>query len=418
MTRTLTTWMAALALAGTAPAQDVQVHALFLGWGTQMLDDHLRQDKSLTPYYSLGGTAGAGSSNSFRENGFTVRRMEIYVAAKLSDEVSANVMFDPNQPSPILYDAFLTYRPHATWEIKVGQFKPLQTFEATSVSSADLRFVDRSQLARWIGDPRDRGLTLAWSFGDPKGISGKVTIGVFNGETGRVNDANAQKDWVGRLDFTAASVHRFGLYALEGRTNLSDKPGSPLVARTFSGPGAPTPEQVLAARDRTTNLGAYYDFTRGPWHADAEFATGRVGRRFPSLYNAPLAPTDTPAAKRQHLDQAYLGWVLSGTYTHGRHTLGIRRDFMDYNLGHRWTTDYDPYTQVAPGVTRPDGADLTPRFSETTLGYTCALHPERLRGPLVRVNLIHRSRNILLPPPGESGERGGDSLVLAFQAWF
>jgi len=98
-------------------------------------------------------------------------------------------------------------------------------------SSTELLFAERSQLGRMFGDKRDRGV----AFGDPKAFSGKVTAAVFNGmndaTSSKANDTNTntQKDFVFRLEFSAAKLHKFGAYTLQGSTDVADK-GNPSTA--------------------------------------------------------------------------------------------------------------------------------------------------------------------------------------------
>ncbi len=413
MKKCLTTSLVALALAGAAQAQDVKVDALLIGWFVQNTDSTARNNTApVAPlsYYALGGT---NTPSTFANGGFGVRRSEVYLATKINDQVSANVMFDPNQAAPNLYDAFITYKPTSQFEVKVGQFKPLQTFEATSIAAADLIFVDRAQLSRRIGDGRDRGITAGYTFGD-KNFGVKASMGVFNGGD-RANESNGGKDWVARLDFNLTSVHKFGLYTLQGSTDFAYNDKTALAGKTFAGTGTPTAAEVIDNKDKTTNLGAYYYFNSGPWHADVEVAKGLLGRRFASVGAA-------GAAARQHLDQEYLGYFMSGSYTTGNHIFAARWDFMNYNSGDKWYTAYNPYTQTAVGVARTDGADLSPKFHEFTLGYTYAFKPESVRAANIKVNYINRSHNYLLPNTTggltETGEKGTDSLVVAFQVWF
>lgn len=322
-------------------------------------------------------------------------------------------MFDPNQAAPILYDAFITYKPTPQFEVKVGQFKPMQTFEATSIAAADLIFVDRAQLARRIGDGRDRGFTAGYTFGD-KEFGVKASVGAFNGGD-RANESNGHKDWVARVDFNVGTAHKFGVYTLQGSTDFAYSDRTALAAKTFAGTGTPTAAEVIDNKDKTTNLGAFYYFNSGPWHADVEVAKGLLGRRFASVGAA-------GAAARQHLDQEYMGYFLSGSYTTGHHVFAMRYDFMNYNSGDKWYTAFNPYKETAVGVARADGADLTPKFTELTLGYTYAFKPESVRAANIKANYIMRSHNYLLPNvapiAAETGEKGSDSFVLAFQVWF
>jgi len=55
------------------------------------------------------------------------------------------------------------------------------------------------------------------------------------------------------------------------------------------------------------------------------------------------------------------------------------------------------------------------------LGYTYAFKPESVKAANIKVNYILRSKNFLVPrsaPTVQTGEQGGDSLVVAFQVAF
>lgn len=410
MKRSLLTLALAGLAAGAVQAQELKVNALLITWYHQALNSNLRTNSAAPGgYYAFGGAGDA-----MRESGFSIRRTEIYLNGKINDELSAIVLFDPKENNPLLLDAAITWKPKAQVEVKVGQFKPLQSYEATSIGSPDLLFVDRGQFARRFGDIRDRGVTAAYTFGD-KDMSLKVTAGVFNGAN-RANDANAQKDVVLRADFSAGA-HKAGLFTLQGVTDVKDTtglaivPGQGAIDSAWGTTGAPGRAAILDNKDKTTNLGAYYRFTQGGFQADAEVVTGLVGRRF-----ATLAAT-APSLKREHLDQKFLSACVTAAYTFAeRHQLTFRHDLLDLNAGDDWYSAWNPYTHTAVGVAR--NADYSPRFTETTFGYTFAWDPKSFRKANLKLNYILRSKNMLQPAAGQTGEQGGDSLVAAFQVYF
>lgn len=410
MKRTLLTLALAGLASGAVQAQELKVNALLITWYHQALDSNLRINNAAPGgYYAFGGAGDA-----MRENGFSIRRTEIYLNGKINDELSAIVLFDPKENNPLLLDAAITWKPKAQVEVKVGQFKPLQSYEATSIGSPDLLFVDRGQFARRFGDIRDRGVTAAYTFGD-KDLSLKVTAGVFNGAN-RANDANAQKDFVLRADFSAGA-HKAGLFTLQGVTDVKDTtglgivPGQGAIDTAWGTAGAPSRAAILGNKDKTTNLGAYYRFAQGGFQADAEVITGLVGRRF-----ATLAAT-APSLKREHLDQKFLSACVTAAYTFSeRHQITFRHDLLDLNAGDDWYSAWNPYTHTAVGVAR--NADYSPRFTETTFGYTFAWDPKSFRRANLKLNYILRSKNMLQPAAGQTGEQGGDSLVAAFQVYF
>ncbi|GLH72945.1 hypothetical protein GETHLI_14470 [Geothrix limicola] len=413
-------------------AQDAtpSVHGLLQLWYDQTLHRDLRNDKLATTnsntYYDL--------PSNFIENSLVIRRAQIQVngetpgAPGLSYLAMLDLAINPtsvnasNSNAPynpgILQDVYLTYTFSNAFDLRVGQFKNLQTYEGLA-SPAELLFAERSQLGRRFADKRDRGIVLGWRFGRP-GLQGKASLGVFNGTNdlaaGKANDLNAQKDWAGRIQIQAGS-HTFGAYGLSGGTDQKD--GSCLVAKTFPGPLAPSAQTTLHQGDRTTNAGAFWAFDDRTWHADAEVITGLWGRRYPSV------GAQAGAAGRESLDQRFLSWYASLARTFGRHVLALRYDTLNANHGSFWTTAFDPYRESAPGVPRlANGApiDLTPKYVEFTTGYTYSLTgPENrawFRASNVKLNHIRRGHHFLAPGAGEAGTRGDDSLLAALQATY
>jgi Phosphate-selective porin O and P len=411
------TWSVVVLLlaAGAAQAQDVKVNALVDLWYTQMMDNNLRLDTPAN-YYQL--------NSAFQENGFSVRRAELYISGKLNEDLSYMVLFDPNTATnttttpTTLLDCFITYKVNSNFSLKVGQYKPLQTFEASMVPATELLLYDRSQLAKQFGDKRDRGIVATYSWGDTAGLSGKVNVGVFNGsndrDSGKANDANAQKDFVTRFEFAYGKQHRFGLYTRNGSTDAADKGGLTVNAFSYAGTAGPTNDQILDNKDKISNVGAYYAFDNGTWIAQAEAITGVLGRRFPSVG---MTGTTTPPASRQHLDQKFMGYVVTGAYRMGKHTFVARYDFLNYNKGNDYYGPFNPYTQSTS--TGADlGADYTPKFTEIVAGWTYTWTPNKWTQTNFKLNYIHRSKNFLLPRGGQSGEQGGDSIVAALQVGF
>ncbi|MBS1785825.1 MAG: hypothetical protein JST24_10390 [Acidobacteria bacterium] len=410
--------LAILVAALPAVAQDASLDArpkvsgLIQVWYTQMMDSNLRHDALATTngnkYYDLSG--------NWTENGFLIRRSEIHVSGKIShaEGFSYEINLDPSintsagNPT-ILQDATISYK-NGGFGLTMGQFKDQRTFEGIQ-SSSTLIFAERSQLGRRLGDKRDRGLAASFAFGD-EDLGVKLTGAVFNGMTdatsGKTNDVNAQKDFVARADFTIGKVQKFGVWTLQGGTDQADK--GTLTPLAFAGANAPSAADALDNKDKTQQYGAFYLWDDGSWHFDGEVATGKVGR---------LAPTVGPtagAAKREALDQKFLGYYATAAYTTGAHTFALRYDFMNYNQGDDWYTAYDPYTESAPGVSR--GGDYTPKYEEVTIGYTYAFNPAVFKAANLKVNYIHRSKNFLAPGAGQSGEQGGDSAIMALQVAF
>ena len=407
--------MAGLTLAASLPAaaQTPKVGGLVQVWYTQMQDNNLRINSAAPGgYYNL--------RSEFKENGFNIRRFELNVSGSITEDISYFGMIDPSintssanaansnaSYNPTLFqDLFITYK-YDTAQLKVGQFKTLQSYEG-NLSSSELIFAERSQLGRVFGDKRDRGAVASYGFGDPKEFGGKLSVGLLNGvsdlASGKIGDTNAQKDYVGRLDFNLGSVQKFGFYTLQGGTDQTDKGG--LLAKTFTGGNPPTSADVLSGKDKTTNMGAFYVYQDSNWHFSAEYITGLLGRRFPSV------GLQAGAAGREHLDQKFTGYYVTGGYTFGQHAFALRYDLLNYNSGNEWYSAANPYqTSVT---------DYSPKYTETTLGYTFAFKPELVKAANLKLNYVMRSKNFLKPNAlaGQTGEQGGNSLVAAFQVAF
>lgn len=407
MNRTLLSLLALSLASAPAMAQAPKMSGLVQIWYTQMLDNNLRLNSaSVAPnkYYNL--------RSEFTENTFAIRRTELKFSGKVTDEVDYEAMIDPTISSgSILQDAAIKVKLPIGAELKVGQFKNLQTLEG-GTSSSELLLVERSMLGRTIGDDRQRGGVISFGFGDPRAFGGKLHIGVFNG-SGKANDGNAQKDVVARLDLGIGKAHSFGLYTLQGSTDVKDT--GLAIAPAAPAAGWPSTAAIYDNKDKTSNLGAYYQYREGAWKGTFEAVSGVLGRRFPTL------AATAPSLKREHLDQKFLGYAGTLAYTSGHHTVVARYDFLNYNSGDAWYTSYNPYTETAPGTPRlANGApvDYTPKFTEITLGYLYAFKPDSVKAANLKVNYVARSKNFLVPRAGQSGEQGGDTLSVALQVAF
>jgi len=417
MNRTSILGAAAILAAGLLPAygQTVKLGGDVQLWYTQMLDNNLRLNpKGGRGYYNL--------RSEFTENGFNIRRVEVKASGTLTEDVDYEVMFDPtiatSTSNPvILQDAWVNWKIGSGVSLKIGQYKNLQSYEGLT-SSTEILFAERSQLGRVFGDKRDRGAALSFAFGSPREFGGKLTLAAFNGmgeaASGKAADTNAQKDMVARLDLNMGIHHKFGAYTLQGVTDVADKT-SVAIAPATPGSGWPTQQAVYENKDATSNLGAFYAYQDSTWVFTAEVMTGVLGRR-----NATLAAS-SPTVKREHLDQKFMGYYVTGGYTTGNHTFLLRYDFFNWNSGDQWYTAYNPYKESAPGVAlTAQGApvDYTPKFTEITLGYTYAFLPEKVKAANIKLNYVMRSKNFLVPRAGQTGEQGGDTFVAAFLVAF
>ncbi|WLT33108.1 porin [Geothrix sp. PMB-07] len=428
--------IAALLAAGFTQAQAQTPAVKFDGaliefWYTQMLDNNLRYNSPAKSYYDGLSSSQAnvgnaqGSLGRFQENTFAIKRSEVYLSGKVSDDVSWNVMFDPNNSANgtgnnVLQDAVVTWAFAKGFTLKAGQFKMPTTYESTLVSAREILFFDRTQLSRLLGERRDRGAWFSYGYGDAAGFQGKLNVAISNGtsddgSTGKNNDANAQKDWTFRFDGGYGTAHKFGFWYREGETGLKS---SATVAGTTAAWGATgaTAAQILDNRDKTTAQGVFYAYDDSTWHADFEYATGLLGRRFPTLYD-----TTASAVKREHLDQKFTGYALTGVYKMGAHWLTARYDLMNYNSGDKWYTAFNPYKESAVGTPLlVNGApvDYTPKYTEITVGYNYLFVPTKQTAGKLKLDYITRSKNFLIPRAGQTGEQGGNSLVASLMVAF
>jgi len=401
--------------------QDVKIGATLETWYTQMLDNNLRLNSApaVAPYYANGAMNPA-----FKENTFYMRRTELNFNGKAGENGTWGVIYDPNTSSNTtpgatngLLDAWMAYAFNKQFSVKIGQFKMPMNFESTIGGGAKLLFYDRSMTARMWAEKRDRGALATYGVGDPHGFAAKINFGVGNGmgdssATYKANDNNAQKDYSFSVLATYGTDHSFGGWYREGVTDVKDVG---LVAGTFAGAAAPTATQVLDNKDKTTNLGVYYVYDTAQWNASVEVTTGLLGRRYPSVFVAGTAAGT--AAGRQHLDQKYQGYTLSGAYKMGRHWFTARYDFLNFNQGDDWYTATNPYTtNTTTGVAT--GNDYSPKYTEAILGYNFLFTPAKYVDGKIKFDYIHRSKNFLAPRAGQTGEQGGDSLVMSVQIGF
>jgi hypothetical protein len=189
-----------------------------------------------------------------------------------------------------------------------------------------------------------------------------------------------------------------------------------MVAGTTGAWGATAPNATAITdnMDKTTNLGAFYVYDTAQWHADVDVMTGLLGRRYPTVYS-----TTAAAVAREHLDQKFMGIVVSGAYKMGKHWITARYDSLNYNQGDDWYTASNPYTtDTATGLAT--GVDKSPKFTEMILGYNYLFNASKYAAGKMKVDYIHRSKNFFMPRAavGQSGEQGGDSLVVSFQVGF
>jgi len=391
--------IAALLAAGvSAQAQTAKLDGLLMEfWATQLMDNRPRNNAA--------ATAGAPS-----------RRVLFSLSGPVTQTPSWAMMFDPKNsntpagPNNVLHDFTLSWTPGNGFNVKAGQFKMPTTYEATLVAAREILFFERNQINRRLGDARDRGIWASYTYGNAKSFMGKLNVAVSNGTTddgsgGKNNEntlagsGNAQKDLTFRFESAFLTKHKAGFYYREGQTGLKN---TSMLTATIPGTwtvGAPSATQIRDNKDKTTLMGAYYAYTDATWQASAEYATGLLGRRYPTLFAAASAPL------REHLDQKFTGIAVDGAYKMGNHWLTARYDMMNYNSGDNWYTAANPYKNAVTG------ADFSPKYTEITVGYNFVFIPTKQSAGKLKLNYVMRSKNFLSPLAPQTTEQGGNSLV-------
>ncbi len=392
--------LVALSLAGTFPLlAQPKMSGLIQVWQTQMVDNNLRWNSTFgKKYYNL--------RSEFAENTTALRRAEFKMTGKITDDLEWEYMIDPVISSgAIIQDLTLTYKNFlgSGLDLRAGQMKNYQSFEGL-VSSSALPLAERSQLARVFGDNRDRGFVFIKPFTMESGVTGRFVAGVFNGQ-GKLVDTNSQKDFVARLEVNADKFNKFGFYGLNGSTDVKDSFTATTTPLAF-GTSGPTAAAIFENRDKTSSMGAYYQFMDSVYRIELEYMTGDLGRRFQGY------GSNASAAKRDHLDQKFTGVVGTIMYTiDGGHSFVLRYDQMNYNSDNKFYGTTNPYTPTA-------GGNFSPNYKEVTIGYTYSFLPEATTKANIKLNYIKRSNNFLSPRAGQVGNQGGDSVIAALQVSF
>ncbi|MFM8234226.1 MAG: porin [Holophagaceae bacterium] len=369
-------------------------------WQTQMLDNNLRWNSGFgKKYYNL--------RSEFTENTTSLRRAEFKMTGTIAPDVDWELMIDPAIASgSIVQDLTLSYKNIFSTgvELRAGQMKNYQSLEGLT-SSSELMTIERSQLARVFGDNRDRGFALIKTFRvDDTDLTGRVVLGSFNA-AGKSTDANAQKDFVYRLELNQGKFNKFGFYGLQGATDIKDTFTATTTPLAF-GTSGPTAAAIYDNLDTTRNMGAFYQFMNSEYRFELEYMTGTLGRRFQAYGLA------SSAVKRDYLDQKFTGMVASLAYTiDGGHTFLARYDSLNYNEGNKYYGTTHPYLPST-------GGDFSPKYQEMTVGYMYAFLPEASKKANLKINYIKRSDNFLAPRTGQTGAQGGDSIVVALQVAF
>lgn len=329
-------------------------------------------------YFGQGGTSTTRTADTFR-----LRRGELRLTApRITDKVSATVMFDPAKDTTssrarnnILQEIVISYQLNKTAttsnSLDIGQFKIPVGYESL-VSSSALPFVERPLIftARdpfdgGYGDVRDTGLQLNSKFSKDFNLR----LGVFNGIGDRQNALalSDNKAILGRLDYTGIKNLTVGVSGGSGNTGTS---------QTASGITA-------TRRANRTLLNFFGAYNKNKVYAAAEYLRGNA---------VPIS-----------LGQNTTGGVITPVTVAGR-------DIQGYYGAAGYM-----FTPKLQGLFRYDNFDTDRRKGNSTLeDYTLGVN-YFLKGTEAKVQFNVISHN------GDATARGfrdGTELRTAFQATF
>ncbi len=174
---------------------------------------------------------------------FQVRNARFSLSGKVAPIVSYKAEIDLSDEGAIkMLDAYARITPLPTFDITIGQMRVPFTIDAHR-SPHQQYFANRSFIAKQVGNVRDVGATLAYTW--KIGIPVRLEAGIFNG-SGLTN----QKDfWTNRINYSA-------------KAHLQLPKGFNLVGSVQK----ISPENISI---QMYDVGAYYH--AGRWHVEAEF---------------------------------------------------------------------------------------------------------------------------------------------------
>lgn len=174
---------------------------------------------------------------------FQVRNARFSLSGKVAPIVSYKAEIDLSDEGAIkMLDAYARITPLPTFDITIGQMRVPFTIDAHR-SPHQQYFANRSFIAKQVGNVRDVGATLAYTW--KIGIPVRFEAGIFNG-SGLTN----QKDfWTNRINYSA-------------KAHLQLPKGFNLVGSVQK----ISPEDISI---QMYDIGAYYH--AGRWHVEAEF---------------------------------------------------------------------------------------------------------------------------------------------------
>ena len=150
------------------------------------------------------------------KSSFLSKRARLAVKGKLNDYTSVKFMGE-FASSPKLLDAMLTVSPDKHWALSFGQYKPPFGTEFLRAASA-WPFVNTSDV-KGLGTDRDIGTHLTYKNSVSPNFDFALMAGVFNGSGYNNSDANTDKNFVARGEFTIHDMITLAPNAYIGKSN-------------------------------------------------------------------------------------------------------------------------------------------------------------------------------------------------------
>jgi len=150
------------------------------------------------------------------ESSFISKRARLAIMGKLNDYASVKLMGE-FAGSPKLLDGVMTISPNKYWSLSFGQYKPPFGTEFLRAAS-NWPFVNTTAVKK-LGTDRDIGTHLTYKNSASENVDFAIMAGVFNGSGYNNSDANSDKNFVARGEFTINDQLTLAPNAYIGKTD-------------------------------------------------------------------------------------------------------------------------------------------------------------------------------------------------------
>jgi len=147
---------------------------------------------------------------------FKSRRARLHVKGPINEYAAIKIQGE-FAGTPSLLDGKLTLSPDKRWFLDVGQYKP--PFGTDFLTSATANPFVSSSKTKGLGTGRDIGTSITYKNKFTEAFVLKATAGLFNGSGVNTADANNDKNFVGRAEFTFDGIVTVAPNCIIGKTN-------------------------------------------------------------------------------------------------------------------------------------------------------------------------------------------------------